>query len=51
MLGIIGGTGFYKMEGLTNLESHNIQTPFGDPSGPILTGVMDSKPLAFLARH
>lgn len=51
MLGVIGGTGFYAMEGLDSLESHAVQTPFGEPSGPVVTGTFEGSPVAFLARH
>lgn len=51
MLGIIGGTGFYSMEGLSELEPQHIETPFGNSSGPVMIGKIDSEKIAFLARH
>ncbi|MBI4405216.1 MAG: S-methyl-5'-thioadenosine phosphorylase [Deltaproteobacteria bacterium] len=51
MLGIIGGTGLYKLEGLSETESVLAETPFGKPSSPILIGRMGKARLAFLARH
>ncbi len=51
MLGIIGGSGFYNFEGLENSTSHEVKTPFGSPSGPIITGTLNGLPVAFLARH
>jgi purine nucleoside phosphorylase len=39
-LGIIGGSGLYEMEGLTDIESRKVLTPFGDPSDEILTGIL-----------
>jgi 5'-methylthioadenosine phosphorylase len=50
-LAIIGGSGLYKMTGLTSITEHEIITPFGKPSAPIITGKLDGKPVAFLARH
>ncbi len=50
-LGIIGGSGLYEMEGLTNVEEVFKPTPFGEPSGPITTGTLGSQPVAFLPRH
>jgi 5'-methylthioadenosine phosphorylase len=50
-LAIIGGSGLYKMTGLTSICEHEIITPFGKPSAPIITGKLDGKPVAFLARH
>ena len=50
-LGIIGGSGLYEMEGLTNVEEVFGATPFGEPSGPITTGTLGRQPVAFLPRH
>lgn len=47
----IGGTGLYQMPGLGALESRQLVTPYGSPSGPIRTGVLAGKQIAFLARH
>ncbi len=51
MLGIIGGTGFYDMPGLTGRRADTVETPFGSPSGPVVTGELDGTPVAFLPRH
>ena len=51
MLGIIGGTGLYRMEGLEVTESREVPTPFGAPSGPVLLGRLAGREVAFLARH
>ena len=51
MLGVIGGTGFYSMEGVSGLEAQMIETPYGSPSGPVVTGTIDGHPTAFIARH
>jgi 5'-methylthioadenosine phosphorylase len=50
-LGVIGGSGLYAMEGLTNVEEVMPQTPFGAPSDAILTGTLGEQPVAFLPRH
>ena len=51
VVGIIGGSGLYTLQGLTNTEEYNLQTPYGPPSGPIVTGYVQSTPVAFLPRH
>jgi 5'-methylthioadenosine phosphorylase len=50
-LGIIGGSGLYAMAGLTGTEEHDIDTPFGKPSDPILVGTLAGQRVAFVARH
>lgn len=50
-IGIIGGSGLYVMEGLTNLDERSISTPFGDPSSPIKSGTLNGQNLLFLPRH
>lgn len=50
-LAIIGGSGLYSMRGLQNIEQRAIETPFGEPSSPILVGDFKGKQVAFLARH
>lgn len=51
MLGIIGGTGLYNLEGLERIEEHPVTTPFGKPSAPVLKGHLGDTPLFFLPRH
>ena len=51
MIGIIGGTGLYRMDGLKVNETRHVDTPFGAPSAPVMLGSLDGKPVAFLARH
>lgn len=51
MLGIIGGSGFYQIEGLQLQEALDIETPFGRPSSKISVGVFNGQKIAFLARH
>ena len=50
-IGVIGGSGLYGMEGLTDLEELHISTPFGDPSDTIMLGKLGEVPIAFLPRH
>ncbi len=50
-IGIIGGSGLYDMAEVTGREEVALTTPFGDPSGPFVTGTLRGKRVAFLARH
>ncbi len=50
-LGVIGGTGLYRMAGLAEIEERQIETPFGPPSDPITIGTLGGERVAFLARH
>jgi 5'-methylthioadenosine phosphorylase len=50
-IGVIGGSGLYRMEGLEDVEEHPIRTPFGEPSDPIVVGTLSGARVAFLARH
>ena len=50
-IGIIGGTGLYKMVGMTEVEEVNIATPFGEPVDPIILGNLEGARVAFLSRH
>ncbi len=50
-IGIIGGSGFYQMEGLTDIEEITVETPFGKPSDALILGNLDGKPVVFLPRH
>jgi len=50
-LAIIGGSGLYEMPGLTDTQNHEITTPFGKTSAPIVVGTLEGERLAFLARH
>ncbi len=50
-VGIIGGSGFYHIGGLTDAEELRLETPFGEPSGPIVAGTLEGKRVAFLPRH
>ncbi len=50
-IGIIGGSGLYKMEALKDVEEVQIETPFGKPSDALIVGSLDGVRVAFLARH
>ncbi len=50
-IGIIGGSGLYNMAELTDREEQTVTTPFGEPSGPYVTGTLRGHRVAFLARH
>jgi 5'-methylthioadenosine phosphorylase len=50
-IGIIGGSGLYAMDGLSQAREIRVKTPFGDPSDAIVLGTLEGKRVAFLARH
>jgi 5'-methylthioadenosine phosphorylase len=50
-IGIVGGSGLYQMEGLTDVEEISIDTPFGTPSDAYRVGTLEGQRVAFLARH
>ncbi|MDJ0737774.1 MAG: S-methyl-5'-thioadenosine phosphorylase [Nostocaceae cyanobacterium] len=50
-IGIIGGSGLYKMDALEDVEEVQIQTPFGSPSDAVILGTLEGTRVAFLARH
>src|SRR5580698_1436633 len=51
VLGVIGGSGIYDLPGLQKTQTKVITSPWGDPSGPLLTGEIDGLPIVFLSRH
>lgn len=51
VLGVIGGSGVYDIDGLENQRWVKVETPFGDPSDELLTGELDGQKLVFLPRH
>jgi len=51
LIGIIGGSGLYEMEGLERVEERRIDTPFGAPSDAYIIGSLAGRRVAFLARH
>lgn len=50
-IGIIGGSGLYKMEALKDVEEVQVDTPFGPPSDALIVGTLEGTRVAFLARH
>lgn len=50
-LGIIGGSGIYAFDEMTSTTRHNMTTPFGEPSGPILEVRVGGVDILFLPRH
>ncbi len=48
---VIGGSGLYAMSSLSQVQEHDLETPFGKPSSPIVIGTLEGKRIAFLARH
>ena len=51
MIGVIGGSGLYEIEGLQGAEWQEVETPWGAPSDAILTGTLGGVKMAFLPRH
>jgi len=51
VIGVIGGSGLYEMEGLTAIEHVIVDTPFGKPSDEYITGMLEGVRLVFLPRH
>jgi 5'-methylthioadenosine phosphorylase len=50
-IGIIGGSGLYQMEGLTDVREVSVETPFGAPSDNFILGTLEGVRVVFLARH
>jgi 5'-methylthioadenosine phosphorylase len=51
ILGVLGGSGLYELDGLEDVREHAVSTPFGEPSGPIVAGRLDRARMLFLPRH
>ena len=51
LVGIIGGSGLYAMEGLREVQEVRVDTPFGPPSDAFVTGTLEGRRVAFLSRH
>lgn len=51
VIGVIGGSGLYEMEGMTEIEQVTVDTPFGRPSDDYVTGLLDGVRMVFLPRH
>lgn len=50
-IGVIGGSGLYAMDELTDVEEVRVRTPFGDPSDSLTIGTLAGERVAFLPRH
>jgi 5'-methylthioadenosine phosphorylase len=50
-IGIIGGSGFYEMDGIKKLKKVKLSTPFGKASDDFVTGILEGRQVVFLARH
>jgi len=51
VLGIIGGSGVYDIDGLSNMRWVKVSSPFGEPSDELLCGELGGQPMIFLPRH
>ncbi|MEI6831612.1 MAG: S-methyl-5'-thioadenosine phosphorylase [Candidatus Omnitrophota bacterium] len=51
VIGIIGGSGLYKIEGMQVIKQLSVKTPFGDPSDKFTIGKLEGRDLVFLPRH
>ncbi|MGL4649404.1 MAG: MTAP family purine nucleoside phosphorylase, partial [Caldilineaceae bacterium] len=49
--GVIGGSGVYRMEEMTDVSEVTVETPFGHPSDAYIVGRIHGQPVAFLPRH
>ena len=51
VIGVIGGSGLYEIEGLTDIQEVTLETPFGAPSDAFITGTLGGAKMVFLPRH
>jgi 5'-methylthioadenosine phosphorylase len=51
VIGVIGGSGIYEIDGLANTRWEKVSSPFGEPSDELLFGDLDGQPMVFLPRH
>ena len=51
VIGVIGGSGIYEIEGLSNTRWERVASSFGEPSDALLFGDLEGQPLVFLPRH
>lgn len=51
VIGVIGGSGLYQVDGLTNIEQISVESPFGEPSDDITLGEISGHKFLFLPRH
>jgi 5'-methylthioadenosine phosphorylase len=51
VIGVIGGSGIYDIDGLSNTRWEAVSSPFGDPSDELFFGDFEGQPMVFLSRH
>src|SRR5216683_3165621 len=51
VIGVIGGSGLYQIDGLTDVEWRRVDSPFGKPSDALCFGRLDGQQVVFLPRH
>ena len=51
MIGVVGGSGLYEMEGFEEISEQAVRTPFGEPSDKVVSGRIDGRRVCFLPRH
>ena len=51
VIGVIGGSGIYDIEGLSNTRWEGVSSPFGEPSDELLFGDVEGQRMVFLPRH
>ena len=51
VIGVIGGSGIYDIEGLSNTWGEGVTSPFGEPSDALLFGDLEGQPMVFMPRH
>ena len=51
VIGVIGGSGIYEIDGLKNAKWRSIESPFGEMSDAVLCGELEDQPIIFLPRH
>src|SRR5947209_20528133 len=51
VIGIIGGSGLYRIDGLTGIEWRRVASPFGEPSDELCFGTLEGQRVVFLPRH
>ena len=51
IVGVIGGSGLYEIDGLTDVREETVDTPFGTPSDSFVIGSLEGQPVVFLPRH
>jgi 5'-methylthioadenosine phosphorylase len=51
VVGVIGGSGLYEMEGLEDVQTVSLKTPFGNPSDAYIAGRLEGIKVVFLPRH